>query len=58
MAKVLKRFIRNERGATAIEYGLIVACMFLAILAAVQLFTTRAVGIFRSASDAIVAAIK
>ncbi|NEX93977.1 Flp family type IVb pilin [Caulobacter sp. 17J65-9] len=56
--RVLKRFLKNERGATAIEYGLILALMFLAILGAVQLFTTRAVDIFEAASDAIVSATK
>jgi len=28
-------FLRNIRGATAIEYGLIVACIFLVIIVAV-----------------------
>ena len=33
---VLKRFIADETGATAIEYGLIAAGIALAIIAAVQ----------------------
>ena len=32
----IRRFLRNESGATAIEYGLIAAGISLAIMAAVQ----------------------
>jgi pilus assembly protein Flp/PilA len=35
MSKFLKRFVENESGATAIEYGLIAALMAVAIIAAV-----------------------
>ncbi|QIG47141.1 Flp family type IVb pilin [Nordella sp. HKS 07] len=34
--KMLARFLREESGATAIEYGLIAFAIFFAILAAVQ----------------------
>jgi pilus assembly protein Flp/PilA len=33
MTNLLKRFVRNESGATAIEYGLIAALIALAIVA-------------------------
>ena len=33
---IIKRFLQNESGATAIEYGLIAAGISLAIIAAVQ----------------------
>ena len=33
----LARLFKNESGATAIEYGLIVACLFLVIIASVTL---------------------
>ncbi|MBR1272261.1 Flp family type IVb pilin [Bradyrhizobium sp. AUGA SZCCT0222] len=36
MKKMLKEFIADESGATAIEYGLIAAGIALAIIAAVQ----------------------
>lgn len=36
MTKLVARFIRNESGATAIEYGLIAAGISLAIIAAVN----------------------
>ncbi len=32
----LKKFVRDESGATAIEYGLIAACISVAIIAVVQ----------------------
>ena len=33
MAKLFARFVKNESGATAIEYGLIAALIALAIMA-------------------------
>lgn len=36
---LLGRFVRDEAGSTAIEYGLIVSLIFIAILAAVNNFT-------------------
>ena len=31
MAAMLTKLVRDTRGATAIEYALIIACMFLAL---------------------------
>ncbi|MEZ5920770.1 MAG: Flp family type IVb pilin [Parvularculaceae bacterium] len=39
--KGLRSFFRDESGATAIEYGLIVALIFLAIVTGVKTFATR-----------------
>lgn len=36
---LIRRFVQDEDGSTAIEYGLIVSLIFLAILAAVNNFT-------------------
>jgi pilus assembly protein Flp/PilA len=36
MTNLLKRFLRDESGATAIEYGLIAAGISVAIIAVVQ----------------------
>ena len=36
MTKLLARFVKDETGATAIEYGLIAAGISLAIIAAVN----------------------
>jgi pilus assembly protein Flp/PilA len=33
---ILRKFLRDESGATAIEYGLIAACISIAIIAAAQ----------------------
>jgi pilus assembly protein Flp/PilA len=36
MSKTVMRFVKNESGATAIEYGLIAAGISVAIIAVVQ----------------------
>ncbi|MEZ5914846.1 MAG: Flp family type IVb pilin [Parvularculaceae bacterium] len=41
-SRLAKRFMRDESGATAIEYGLIVSLIFLAIVAAVNGFSREA----------------
>lgn len=35
MAGLIRRFVRNDAGATAVEYGLMIAVMSLAIVAGV-----------------------
>jgi pilus assembly protein Flp/PilA len=52
MAKLIA-FLRNESGATAIEYGLIAAGVSIAIVAAVQLLGTSVEGTFSSVSSAL-----
>jgi pilus assembly protein Flp/PilA len=39
---MLKRFMKDETGATAIEYGLICALIFLTILAGITALTNGA----------------
>ncbi len=36
MRRLISRFLRNESGATAIEYGLICALIFLAIVTSIS----------------------
>lgn len=36
MRRLIGRFLRNESGATAIEYGLICALIFLAIVTSIS----------------------
>ncbi len=36
MINLLKRFVQNESGATAVEYGLVAAGISVAIIAVVQ----------------------
>ena len=56
LSRFLTRFAKDESGATAIEYGLIIATIFLVILASVTLFADRATDKFNDATAAIVAA--
>lgn len=43
-----RRFLRDEAGATAIEYALIASCIFLAIIAAVIPVGEQLVAIFEA----------
>jgi pilus assembly protein Flp/PilA len=47
------RFLRNESGATAIEYGLIAAGISVAIIVAVQALGTGLNATFTSVSTAL-----
>ena len=47
------RFLRNESGATAIEYGLIAAGISVAIIAVVQGLGTNLTNTFTSVSNAL-----
>ncbi len=47
----LEAFIRCEQGATAVEYGIIVIMIFLAIVSAVSLFANNAVAMFNHISS-------
>ncbi|MFN3669785.1 MAG: Flp family type IVb pilin [Brevundimonas sp.] len=57
MRRFLSRFGRDDSGATAIEYGLILSLMFLVILGALQAFGATGSGIFNSAMDKLRAAM-
>jgi pilus assembly protein Flp/PilA len=48
---MLKRFLRDERGATAIEYAIIASLIFLAIIAAVAPIGAELEGVFTDASE-------
>ena len=56
MVKFLKTLGRDERGATAVEYGLILALLFLAMVGAVQSFGTETITMWNSIETAVVAA--
>ncbi len=57
MTLLIRRFLANERGATAIEYGMICGLIFLVIITAVSLFASRATAMFDYISSTIAAAI-
>jgi pilus assembly protein Flp/PilA len=53
MSKSLMRFVKDESGATAIEYGLIAAGIAVAIVAVVQALGTNLQSTFSTVSVAI-----
>jgi pilus assembly protein Flp/PilA len=53
MTNLISRFLRDESGATAIEYGLIAAGIAVVIIAAVQLVGTNLTGTFSSVATAV-----
>ena len=53
MRTLVLRFVRNETGATAIEYGLIAAGISVAIIAVVQGLGTQLNSTFSSVSSAL-----
>ncbi len=57
MRRFLSRLLRDENGATAIEYGLIIALIFLTILSAVTAFGNATSSLFNTAMNAIRAAM-
>ena len=53
MRTLISRFMRDENGATAIEYGLIAAGIAVAIIAVVQTVGTNLNTTFSSVSTAL-----
>ena len=51
--KLMKRFNRDESGATAIEYGLIAALIAVVIIAALSLLGTTLETKFNEVSDSL-----
>ncbi|MET3665419.1 Flp family type IVb pilin [Caulobacter sp. 1776] len=56
MTKFVTRFLKDESGATAIEYGLIVALIAVVIVTAVTTLGTNLNAKFKLASDKVAAA--
>jgi pilus assembly protein Flp/PilA len=50
---MFSRFLRDESGATAIEYGLIAAGIAVVIITAVQLIGTNLSSTFQSVASAV-----
>ena len=53
MTQFIRSFIKDESGATAIEYGLIAAGIAVAIIAAVGLLGTSLEGMFTTVGAAL-----
>jgi pilus assembly protein Flp/PilA len=48
MSKFMNRFLKDESGATAIEYGLIAALIAVVLIAAMNALSTQISGLFGS----------
>ena len=57
MRALLSRFLADERGATALEYGLIIALVFLVALAGITAFASAGSCAFNEAMNRLAAAI-
>jgi pilus assembly protein Flp/PilA len=53
MKNLISRFVRDESGATAIEYGLIAAGIAVVIITAVQLVGSNLNGTFEAVATAV-----
>ena len=53
MQSLFRRFVRDDSGATAIEYGLIAAGIAVVIITAVQLVGTNLTTTFNSVANAV-----
>lgn len=57
MTKFIKRLISDRTGATAIEYGLILALIVLALLSALQSFADGSITMWETISEKTATAI-
>lgn len=53
MKNIFARFVKDESGATAIEYGLIAALVGVAIIGALTSLGTNLSGTFQNVSDEV-----
>ncbi|MEZ5892866.1 MAG: Flp family type IVb pilin [Parvularculaceae bacterium] len=53
IANVTKRFAADENGATAIEYSLLIALIFLAIVTAIRNYTVSASEMYNTIDDTL-----
>lgn len=53
MVKFLRKLGRDTRGATAVEYGLILALVFLSMVGAVQTFGTEVIAMWGKVETAV-----
>ena len=52
--KALFRIIRDDKAATAIEYGLICALIVIAMIGGLNLFASSTIGMWNNVSSAVV----
>ena len=58
LLSILRTIAADQRGATAVEYGLILAMVFLAMLGAVSAFGTAVIDMFNNISSKSVSAMQ
>ncbi len=51
--KMLSRFLKDQSGATAIEYALIVGMIFLVIVTAISAYTQRTSDLYTRIGNAV-----
>jgi pilus assembly protein Flp/PilA len=54
MTKLMSRFVKDESGATAVEYGLIAALIAVVIITTVKLVGTNLDAVFAKVAAALV----
>lgn len=57
MTRLIRRFARDDGGATAIEYGIVGALIFLTIVSGFRLFAGNSTSGFNGAMASVVAAL-
>lgn len=55
---LIRRFLGDQRGTTAVEYGLIAGLIFLVIVTSVTAFGNKTTGVMNDVATAIDEAIK
>ncbi len=58
MRRLIQRLAKDERGATALEYGMICALVFLVAVGAISSFGNNATAVFNSVGTAVNSSIK
>lgn len=58
LLSIFRNIAVDDRGATAVEYGLILALVFLAMLGAVQAFGVEFIAMFNRVSSTSVTAMQ
>ncbi|VVT10397.1 Flp/Fap pilin component [Sphingomonas sp. EC-HK361] len=53
LARQLSRLAADERGATAVEYGLILALIFLAVVGSIQAVANSTTGMWNDVSSKV-----
>lgn len=55
MTNLVKRFVKDEEGATMVEYGILVGLISIAALAAIVLIGPELLRIFQAVADKLTA---